>query len=35
MSVVGMVYVGYAGYEDFIGEEKIELLEENKWEREI
>jgi hypothetical protein len=35
MSVVGVVYVGYAGDEDFVREEKIELLEEDKWEGEI
>jgi hypothetical protein len=35
MSVVGMVDVGYAGDEDFVRVEKIELLEENKWEGEI
>jgi len=35
MSVVGVVYVGYAGNEDFVREEKIELLEEDKWEGEI
>jgi len=35
MSVVGVVDVGYAGDEDFIGEEKNELLEKNKWEGEI
>jgi hypothetical protein len=35
MFVVGVVYVGYAGNEDFFREEKIELLEEDKWEGEI
>jgi hypothetical protein len=35
MSVVGVVYVGYAGNEDFVREEKIKLLEEDKWEGEI